>query len=62
MGYYVIVSHINRKENMYNTLLYIGMAFLLSGFGLFIVAVIMERHYEVKLWKLKNERKYDQNK
>ena len=47
---------------MYNTILYIGIAFLLSGFGLFIVATIMERHYEVKLWKLKNERKYDQNK
>ena len=41
---------------MYNTLLYIGIAFLLSGFGLFIAAIIMERHYEVKLWKLKNER------
>jgi hypothetical protein len=39
---------------MYNTLLYIGIAFLLSGFGLFIVSIIMERHYEVKLWKLKN--------
>ena len=39
---------------MYNTILYIGIAFLLSGFGLFIAAIIMERHYEVKLWKLKN--------
>ena len=47
---------------MYNTLLYIGMAFLLSGFGLFIVATVMERHYDQKLWKLQNERKYDQNK
>jgi len=37
---------------MYNTLLYIGITFLLSGFGLFIVSIIMERHYEVKLWKL----------
>ena len=47
---------------MYNTLLYIGIAFLLSGFGLFIVATVMERHYDQKLWKLQNERKYDQNK
>ena len=39
---------------MYNTLLYIGIAFLLSGFVLFIVATIMERHYDRKLWKLHN--------
>jgi hypothetical protein len=61
MGYYVIVSH-KQKGNMYNTLLYIGVAFLLSGFVLFIIATMMEAHYDRKLWKLKNERKYDQNK
>jgi hypothetical protein len=47
---------------MYNTLLYIGIAFLLSGFGLFIVAIIMERHYEVKLWKLQQRIKNESNK
>ena len=44
---------------MYNTLLYIGITFLLSGSGLFIVATVMERHYDQKVWKLQNERKYD---
>jgi len=47
---------------MYNTLLYIGIAFLLSGFGLFIVSIIMERHYEVKLWKLQQRIKNESNK
>jgi len=47
---------------MYNTILYIGIAFLLSGFVLFIIATMMEAHYDRKLWKLQNERKYDQNK
>lgn len=52
---------------MYNTLLYIGLGFLISGFLLFIVSIIMERHYEVKLWELKqkerkNEKHYRTNK
>ena len=38
-----------------NTILYIGMAFILVGFLLFIISIIMERHYEIKLWKLKNQ-------
>ena len=42
---------------MYNTLLYIGVTFLLSGFVLFIVAIIMERHYDRKLWELKERNK-----
>jgi hypothetical protein len=40
-----------------NTLLYIGLGFITLGFLLFIVAIIMERHYEVKLWELEQERK-----
>ena len=34
-----------------NTLLYIGMAFIIVGFVGFIISVIMERHYKIKLWK-----------
>jgi len=38
-----------------NNLLYIGLAFLIIGFLLFIISIIMERNSEVKLWKLKNQ-------
>jgi len=41
----------------YNLILYIGLGFITLGFLLFIVAVIMERHYEVKLWELKQKEK-----
>ena len=34
-----------------NTLLYMGLGFMVVGFLLFIVSIIMERHYEIKLWK-----------
>ena len=34
-----------------NTLLYIGLGFMVVGFLLFVVSIIMERHYEIKLWK-----------
>ena len=40
----------------YNLILYIGLGFMIVGFLLFVVAIIMERHYEVKQWEL-NERK-----
>jgi len=40
-----------------NTLLYIGLALMALGFIGFIVAIIMERHYEVKLWELEQKRK-----
>jgi len=40
-----------------NTLLYIGLGFITLGFLLFIVAIIMERHYEVKLWELQQKEK-----
>jgi len=40
-----------------NTILYIGLALMALGFIGFIVAMIMERHYEVKLWELEQERK-----
>ena len=34
-----------------NTILYIGLTFMLIGFVGFIISIIMERHYEIKLWK-----------
>ena len=37
-----------------NALLYIGTGLMVTGFVLFIVATIMERHYDRKLWKLHN--------
>jgi len=40
---------------MYNTLLYIGIAFLLSGFVLFVIAVNMEIYYDRKLYKLQQK-------
>jgi hypothetical protein len=40
-----------------NTILYIGLALMALGFIGFIVAIIMERHYEVKLWELEQKRK-----
>jgi len=36
----------------YNLILCIGLALMALGFMLFVVAVIMERHYEVKLFEL----------
>jgi len=40
-----------------NTLLYIGLGFITLGFLLFIVSIIMERHYDQKLWELKQKEK-----
>ena len=34
-----------------NTILYIGLGVFLFGFIGFIISIIMERHYEIKLWK-----------
>jgi pheromone shutdown protein TraB len=41
---------------MYNTLLYIGITFLLSGFVLFVIAVNMEIYYDRKLYKLQQRK------
>ena len=43
----------------YNLILYIGVGFMVVGFLLFIVAVIMESHYDRKLWELKERNKYN---
>jgi len=40
-----------------NSILYIGLALMALGFIGFIVAIIMERRYEVKLWELEQKRK-----
>ena len=45
---------------MYNTLLYIGITFLLSGFVLFVIAVNMEIYYDRKLYKLQQRMKNEQ--
>jgi len=37
-----------------NALVYIGTGLMVTGFVLFIVATIMERHYNRKLYKLHN--------
>jgi len=42
----------------YNLILYIGVGFITLVFLLFIVAIIMERHYEVKQWELKERKKW----
>ena len=42
---------------MYNTLLYIGLTLMSVGFLGWVVSIIMERHYEVKLWELEQKRK-----
>jgi len=42
----------------YNLILYIGLGFMIIGFLLFIVSIIMERHYEVKIWELKERNKW----
>jgi len=41
----------------YNLILYIGLGFITLGFLLFIVSIIMDRHYEVKLWELEQRNK-----
>ena len=40
-----------------NTILYIGLALMALGFIGFIVAIIMQRHYEIKLWELEQKHK-----
>jgi len=40
-----------------NTILYIGLGLFALGFLLFIVAIIMQRHYEIKLWELEQKHK-----
>ena len=40
-----------------NIFVYIGLGLFALGFLLFIVSIIMERHYEVKLWELKQKEK-----
>ena len=42
-----------------NIILYIGLGLFALGFLLFIIAVIMERYYDRKLWELKERSKYD---
>ena len=55
-GYYNNIPY-NERHKMYNTLLYIGLTLMAVGFVGWVVSIIMERHYEVKLWELEQKRK-----
>ena len=41
-----------------NIFVYIGLGLFALGFLLFIVSIIMERHYEVTQWELKERKKW----
>ena len=43
-----------------NTLLYVGLALFAVGFIGFIISVIMERHYEIKLFELNQRLRKDE--
>jgi hypothetical protein len=43
-----------------NTLLYVGLAFFAVGFIVFIISIIMERHYEIKLFELNRKLQKDE--
>ena len=43
-----------------NTLLYVGLAFFVVGFIGFIISIIMERHYEIKLFELNQKLQKDE--
>ena len=43
-----------------NTLLYVGLAFFAVGFIGFIISIIMERHYEIKLFELNQKLQKDE--
>ena len=45
--------------NIYNLMLYIGLGLMLLGFFGFIVSIIMERHYERKLFELNQKLRKD---
>jgi len=45
-----------------NLFVYIGLGLFALGFLLFIVSIIMQRHYEVKLWELKEREKWKTTK
>ena len=45
--------------NIYNLILYIGLALMALGFAAFIVSCIMERHYETKLFELDKKLRKD---
>ena len=56
---FVVKKNVSIIKNMidYNLILYIGLALMALGFMLFVVSVIMERHYEVKLFEFEKTRK-----
>ena len=43
-----------------NTLLYVGLTFFAVGFIGFIISIIMERHYEIKLFELNQKLQKDE--
>ena len=45
--------------NVYNLILYIGLALIALGFFGFMISCIMERHYETKLYELNKKLRKD---
>jgi len=45
--------------NIYNLILYIGLALMLLGFIGFVVSIIMERYYEQKQFELNQKLRKD---
>jgi hypothetical protein len=45
--------------NIYNLILYIGLALMALGLIAFFVSCIMERHYETKLYELNKKLRKD---
>ena len=45
--------------NVYNLILYIGLALIALGFFGFMISCIMERHYETKLYELNKKLRND---
>jgi hypothetical protein len=45
--------------NIYNLILYIGLALMALGLVSFMISCIMERHYETKLFELNEKLRKD---
>jgi hypothetical protein len=43
-----------------DALILLGLILIIFGLHIFILAIIMERHYDQKLWELDNKLKQDE--